>query len=431
MISKRKILIIVIFILFVILMGMLLYYTFFKKPTVPIPEPEVVGPPARLPDITKQEWERMTVEQRMEMGLPAFEWEEPEVVEEIPPAPLIPLEEIVPRIDEVAQGGKTWITPISKMSIMEATLSSDGKNSVYYDKRSGYFYKIDSLGNKELFSDQAFHNVQDINWAPTKDRAILEYPDGFKVMYDFNKKKQYTLPKNWEDFSWNSAGSEIAFKSMSKYEENTWLAIAKPDGSYAKPIEHMGKNADKVTVSWSPNNQVIAFSETGDPRGTWEQEILLIGQHQENFKSLVIDGRGLEVDWSPIGDKISYSVYSGDNNYNPRLYIVNAQGEQIGKDRIDTGLNTWAHKCTFNNTGLYVYCAAPRDLPEGSGMIPEIGQFARDDFYKINARTGKVTFLAEGAMGGYNVKNIYLSDDQQYLYFTDKNTGTLRHIRLK
>ena len=410
----------------------LLWLVFFRpavppvRPALPI-EKEVVPP--RLP-VAREAWEKMTYEERVRLGLPPTEWTEEVVPPEVAP-PVSPVEVVVPEIDEVAEGRKTWVNPVSAEPALAATLSIDGKNSFYYDKDQGKFYKIDSLGNKELLTDQSFYNVEEVNWAPTKDRAVLTYPDGFKIMYDFDRKKQYTLPKNWEDFSWDPSGARIAFKSTSRYPENNWLAIARPDGSQAQPIEHMGDNADKVVVSWSPNNQVIAFSATGAPRGAWEQEILLIGQYGENFKSLVVDGRGFEPEWSPAGDKIAYSVYSVESGYQPRLYIVNAQGADIGTGKINLNLATWAHKCTFNKSGATLYCGVPRDLPEGVGLIPELATRIRDDFYKIDVATGEISFLAEGAMGGYDVEKIYLSDDESLLYFVDKNMGRLRYIRLK
>ena len=419
----------IIFLIVLVILAGLIWFVFFRqKPVVvqPTPEKPITEQPARLP-VTRSQWEVMTIEERGRQGLPLSEWPAEGVVTETPVAP----EKITPEIDEVASGGRTWINTISDDVVQNATLAGDGQSNIYYDKTGGHFYKIDNLGNKELLTDQIFYNVDNINWAPTKDRAILEYPDGFKVMYDFDQKKQYTLPKNWENFSWDSSGSHFAFESTSQYSENNWLATSRADGSEAKPIEHIGENADKVTVSWSPNNQVVAFSATGDPRGAWEQEILLIGQNGENFKSLVIDGRGFESKWSPIGDKIVYSVYSADSNYQPKLYLVNAQGEEIGSDKIDLKLATWADKCAFNNNGSALYCAVPKNLPEGSGLITDLAANTRDDFYKIDAVTGQVSFLAEGAMGGYNVGDIYLSSDESTLYFVDKDTSHLRSIKLK
>ena len=423
----KKILIIILFILVIIGIGVLLYVIFLKKPVVSPPitpvEEEKVQP--RLPS-TKESWETMTIQERLQKGLPALEWPSEEL-EEI----TAPIERVVSEIDEVANGRETWITPVSNQPVKGASLSADGINSVYYDPESGQFYSMDRFGNKELLSDQVFYNIDTINWSPKKNKAIIQYPDGFKVMYDFDKKKQYTLPKNWEDFSWDNAGSKIAFKSIGEYAENSWLAIASPDASQAKPIEHLGDNADKVTVSWSPNNQIVAFSSTGDPRGTWEQEMILIGQNQENFRSLIIDGRGFEPKWAPQGDKLVYSVYSADSSYQPRLYLVNSQVDEIGNDKKNLNLMTWAHKCAFNQTGNTLYCAVPKELPEGAGLVLELGEDARDDFYKIDVASGRVSFLAEGAMGGYNVEEMYLSDDEAYLYFIDKKFQKLRYIKLK
>jgi len=427
--KTKKILIIVGFIILVLLLAFLLYLVFFKKPIViePLVEPPTEVLP-RLP-VSREEWERMTVSERIQQDLPLVEY---------PKEDLLPIETIsaesemiVAQIDEVAQGRKTWVSPVLIDPVKAAVLSANGDTSIYYDPQTGYFYETDYLGNKTLMSDQVFYDVQNINWAPSKDRAIIEYPDGFKVMYDFNKGKQYTLPNNWEDFSWGPAGNRIAFKATSRYPENNWLSVSSADGSQAKPIEHLGDNADKVTMSWSPNNQIIAFSATGSPRGAWEQEMLLIGQNNENFKSLIIDGRDFEPKWSPKGDKLVYSVYSAEFDYQPRLYIVDGQVDSPGANKKVLNLTTWAHKCAFNNDGSFLYCAVPKELPEGAGLVKELAEGIRDDFYKINTETGSISFLAEGAMGGYNVESIYISEEEDYLYFVDVDSQRLRYIQLK
>jgi len=424
--DKRKIFLIIGFLVVVAGLGWLIWLIFFQPapPVMPIvPEEEEVIP--RLP-VSRTEWERMTIKERETAGLPKFEWPEEEEAPEV-----LPEEITVPKIDQVAEGGRTWVNPVSTDPVQAPILAADGEHSLYYNREEGRFYQIDVQGHKELLTEERFYNLENINWAPTKDRAILEYPDGFKVMYDFDQDKQYTLPKNWEEFSWDPVGSRLAFKATSDYPENNWLAVSKADGSQAEPVEHMGDNADKVTVSWSPNNQVIGFSATGEPRGTWEQEILLLGKNQENFKSLVIDGRGFEPEWSPQGDKIAYSVYSADSGYQPRLYLVDGDPASIGANKIELNLATWAHKCAFNDSGSTLYCAVPRELPEGAGLVPELGDETEDDFYKIDVATGEINFLAEGAMGGYDVEDIYVSDDEKYLYFVDQDMGRLRYIQLE
>lgn len=423
----KKTLIIFIFVLVAIGLALALYLTFFKPapklPPVAIPPVEV---PLRLP-VSREDWERMTVEQRERLGLPRTEW--PEEVPEVIPAPEIPPE--IEEISEVAQGGATWFYPVSNEAVKDAELARDGQNSVYYQKETGKFYEITSDGEKKLLTDQIFPNAEKIIWSPVKDKAIIEFPDGFKVMYDFSKKKQVSLPKEWYEFSFNPSGKEISFKTESKYPEDRWLAVANPDGTGAKAIEHMGDNADKVIVSYSPNNQIIAFSRTGNPRGAFEQEILLIGKYGENFPALIVDGRGFEPVWSPQGDKILYSAYSDETNYNPVLYVVDGTPENAGQGKINSGLQTWAHKCTVSYSGDTAYCAVPRNLPQGAGLVPELADNVKDDFYKVDLKTGRSSFLAEGAFGAYNVSKVFLSSDEKYLYFVDKDLGRLRYVRLK
>lgn len=423
--SKKKVIGIILFIFSVFGLAYLLYFVFFKPkvPVTPPPEKPTVIKPAKLP-VTKEKWEKMTYQERKKAGLPVYQWpEKKEIFPELKPEVL--------EIDKVAKGRKTFVNPVSSDFVSGATISADGLTSIYYNKSDGRFYQIDENGRKRLLSEKVFYNVKDIKWSPTKDKAIIEYPDGFKIVYDFQREKQYSLPKNWSDFSWNSTGSMFAFKSIGRHPENNWLSIALPDGTRARAIEPMGENADKVIVSWSPNNQVIAFSETAEPKGTWTHEVLLIGLHGENFKSLVVDGRRFEPKWSPKGDKIIYSVYSPKTDFKPNLYIVNAQSDEIGTGLIDTGLKTWASKCTFNSSGTVLYCAVPKNLPEGAGMLPELAKDTSDDFYKIDVLTGEKMLLAETAFGEYNVKEIYLSSDETKLYFVDGNTGQLSFIRLK
>ncbi len=434
--SKKKIILIILFILTAIGLAYLIYIVFFKPAPAPpevVPPEKVEAPPPRLP-VSREQWERMTIKERAEQGLPLYEWEEEALPPTAPakpevPSPLAP-EKAAPEISEIAQGGKTWVMLVDKEETKFATLAADGKNSIFYNPKEGKFYKIDLEGNKTLLTEDTFPNVKNIYWSPTKDKAILEFPDGFKITYNFKTKKQYTLPNNWKEFSWSPDGSRIAFKLMGEYPETTWLAVSLPDGSNARAVEHMGDNADKVIVDWSPNHQVVAFSKTGEARGEFEQEILFIGQYHQNWPGLIVDGRGFKPKWSPSGDKLLYSVYSPNSGYRPELYLVNGRGRDIGTGKIKLGIFTWPHKCAFNKDGSYLYCAVPRDMPFGVGLVPELKGLEIDDFYKIDTSTGHASFLAEGAMGGYDVSQIYISDDESLLYFVDKR-GKLRYIKLK
>ncbi|HRY36819.1 MAG TPA: hypothetical protein P5230_03015 [Candidatus Magasanikbacteria bacterium] len=311
------------------------------------------------------------------------------------------------------------VTKLIEQPVSYTAINNKNGELRFYNENDGKFYKVENDGAVQKLSDKIFYNVSKTTWANGSDKAILEFPDQNKIIYNFEEDKQYTLPKHWEEFSFSPDDDKIAAKSIGYSEDNRWLLTVKDDGTGTSLIEPMGNNADKVTVSWSPNRSVIAFSKTGgNDLGTYRKEILLIGQNQENFKSITVEGLGFESQWSPNGEKLLYSVYSPNSNYKPELWITNASGEKIGSGRELLKLNTWANKCTFADNNI-LYCAVPRTLPQGAGISPSIANGTLDDLYKIDLSTGLKSPIDLG--GDYSIKNIYFDKTASKLFFSDYN----------
>lgn len=333
---------------------------------------------------------------------------------------------------DIANGGST----ISKNVIKYPTLNSiiSGNNLITFNKEDGGFYKLDSItGVSQLMTENKFKGAQNIIWSPTSDKTIIEFPDGSNIMYDFNKNKQYTLPKDWYNFSFQKDGEKIAFLIDSNMYKGRWLSIADPDGSKLSAIEPLGNNADRVIVDYSPNEQMIAMSRTGEAIGGLNQQILLIGLNNENFKALDVYGRGFHPIWTPAGDKVVYDAYNSETSYNPNLWVVNAGPGNIGTSHKNLGITTWVSKCGFDSTGKFLYCGVPKDtLPPGTGIFPETlddGEFY-DNIYKINIYTGYSQLIAK-PIPNISVESLYVSDDDSILYYKDKKTGYIYNMRLK
>ena len=402
----RNILLISLFVIIVIGAGFAIYIFFFRGPAeeVPITPVDEDGVPiTELPEA--------------EVG------ELPEGVEVVPPSEL----EVA---SPVAIGGLTQIDTITPITaVRNATLSGDGQGMNFYDVNSGQFNKVLADGTIQTLSDEVFYNVDDITWSGDGNSAILEYPDGSNVVYDFQTKQQVTLPKHWEDFDFSPQGDQIVSKSMGLDPDNRWLIVSDRDGSNAEAIEPLGNNADKVQVSWSPNNQVIATSRTGQPMGINQQQVLLVGKNQENFPGLVVEGWGFDYEWSPTGDRMMYDVYNMDSGYNPTLWIVDASGGNTGLNRRYLKVNTWADKCSFSGNTT-IYCAVPDYLPEGAGLQPELADDIPDTIYKIDTATGKKTIIGKPEDAS-TIKQLSISDDGKYLFYIDQLTDRLNKMQLK
>jgi hypothetical protein len=335
----------------------------------------------------------------------------------------------------VANGGATFVSAVTSGPANGATVNLATGDLQYYDKSTGLFYKVSADGaSKNPLTTDAYPDVQSVNWAPNGTQAILAFPDGSKVLYDFTNKKQSTLPSELNNFSFSPQSDQIAAKYLDPQNtDNQWLIISKPDGTQSQTTEHLGSNADKVTVSWSPNNQIVAAYAKSVNAG--QQEIIFLGTNNENFQSVNVNGRGYTPVWSPDGRKILYSVYSPLTDDNPHLFMMSGAPESLGSGMVDVGLDTSADKCSFAASGTAIYCAVPYYYNSGSGAQPSLSAGIPDNIYKIDLRTGTVTLVARPVDDQKNQRfsatNLQVAADESSLFFTDAITGTIQQVRLR
>lgn len=399
----KKVLMALLMLVVVIAVGAALYFLFFVGPAVPPEEGEVgevVTPGVGLP--TAQPGAPITPTAPPEIGLP--------------------------EVDTVAQGGITAVTPVVPAATGSATLGTNGTLN-YYNKGDGKFYRVMPDGTVKSLSNKAFINVDKATFAPNGNSAIIEYPDGANIFYDFNSGRQVTLPQHWEDFDFSPQGDRIISKSVGIDPDSRYLVTSAPDGSGARAFWELGENQDKVQVNWSPNNQIIATSETGRAFGLDRQEIYFVGLNNENFKSMVVEGLDFRPQWAPDGEQLLYSVAGSLSDWKPLLWVVDASGDNIGLNRRIVNVNTWADKCTYSGNDT-LYCAVPTDLPRGAGLQPAVADTIPDEIYRIDMTTGLQTRVAIPE-GNHTVEDIMITPDGSKLYFTDKGTGVLNEIKLQ
>lgn len=406
--KKKRIIFAIIFIIVCIGIGYLLYRVFFYK------EPETY-----LPDGTNIPGEQIGTELPTagEIGEDITDYEMPEE---------LPSSDYTPSLELEAE--PEIVTKKIDSSVSNLTIDQNKDTINFYNENDGKFYRLKNDGTVVSMSDKVFYNVDAVTWAPTTNQAILEYPDGSNIYYNFDTNKQVTLPTYWEDFSFASQGDKIAAKSIALAPENRWLITSNPDGKNVSYVEHMGENANKVIVDWSPTRQFVALSTTGEPLGGDRQEVLFVGQNGENFPSIIVEGYGLDTKWSPTGEKLLYNIYSDRENYKPELWITDVGVDNMGANRTALEINTWVDKCTFADS-RFLYCAIPQTLPTGSGFAPAVADYTPDNIYKIDLKTGIKTYISTGD-DSYTVDSISVSPDQKTLYFTDKNQSGLLSINL-
>jgi len=329
---------------------------------------------------------------------------------------------------DIARGGLTNVVDYGDQAVQDFTAGPG--DAVFYNKDASQFFRLDGTRAVPL-SDQKFFNVESVTWAQNLDKAIMEYPDGSNIIYDFTTERQITLPHELTDFSFNSNGESIAGKWFGDTDDENWLMVGDANGSNFQLVEPLGDRGHNVEVAHSPNDQVIALVR--EPVDANTQSVLPIGVYGENFKSFNVDGLKFESEWSPVGNALLYNVTTADNNYNPELWLTTGDTQTLGTSHLNLQLNTRAEKCAFSSSGTSIYCAESTNLPRGSGLYPELARGLPDAFFRIDLNSGQKIPLAipVGSQTAYTAESVFLSGDESQLFFVDEITGRLHSIRLK
>ncbi|MFZ5365243.1 MAG: hypothetical protein ACOZBH_03575 [Patescibacteria group bacterium] len=395
--------------------GFGIYYLFFKAPAEEAPIPSEPTIPGGLPAVPGETPAGQVIQPGEEGALPVTPTAAVTKIE----APVTP--------STIARGGVTKVTINHANNVLSASVAQGQTNPFIYNRQDGFFYEINPFGTLTKISNISYPNVENVSWDPKGNQAILEFPDGTNILYDFKTKKQSTLPKSWQDFTFNGDGTKIAFKDINLNLDYNWLAIANPDGSAQKYIEPLLDKSARVEPNWSASGHVVAtYYKAKDSTTT---SIYLIGQNNENFQTIEAKGFGVQAMWVPDGKRMIYNSYDAESDNKPVLHIVDAYGDRIGYNNNSLNLNTWIDKCTFQGAGT-MYCAVPKYLSENAGFQPSIANDIPDYIYKIDLNSGAKTILAEPELA-YTIDSMNVSQDGKYLYFKDKNTGSLNYIQLK
>lgn len=297
----------------------------------------------------------------------------------------------------------------------------------YYNSADGRFYRIDGDGDSVRLSDRVFPDIADATFASDGSKAVIEFPDASKIVYDFEAETQITLPKHWEDFAFSADSDSFVAKSIGLDPANRWLVLAASDGSSARLIEPLGENADKVTVSVSPDSSILAFSATAEPVGFDTRDLLPIGPNGENLKAMRIEGFDFIPQWSPDGKRLVYSTASSIDDFMPAIWVTRADGNQVGGSRVKLNVRTWADKCTFAGPDV-MYCAEPRSLPSGAGLQRDIANDTPDRLLRIDLVSGSTRTVSPEEFG-VTVRSLTVSDDGSELFVVGQS-GAISKVEL-
>lgn len=381
----KKILIILIVILIIVLAGLLIYNFLIKKPAQP-------GEGGNLPGAGEQG----------------------------------PGEQ--PPIDQPQPEAK--IKAISQEPVFSPTITSDKNQVIYYSRSNGNVWKSDFDGNNlSQVSDANLDNLIKVVWSPDKNNVITVFQDNLenisKYFYSHVTKQVLPLNRYINYITWSPDSKKIAYQYQNDATGINTINTSNPDGTKYNVV--LNTRMKNLIVEWPQGTDIFLREK---PSGLAQSSLYSINSVTKTFNKIISDVYGFSVKWSSKGDKILYSK-TNQNGRNIGIFAA----DRNGTNEKAAEATTLVEKCTWSQDIRYAYCAIPKNIIDAKILPDDFykGTFVGDDgFYKINVEISEKTNLFEGKTinGTYDATDLFLSPNEDYLFFINKGDGLLYSIEL-
>lgn len=324
--------------------------------------------------------------------------------------------------DETADGEalEAALLQIVKKSIWGATLTADGGRIIYYVRAGGKLETVDFAGGTpEQISPLTIVGIFDVVWQKAKRYNIVSYLEETTVKRFISATATTSivfLPDGVRSFNFSPDSRSLAY--LLQKSEMTQLVTAAEDGK--NPRVALETAIPDFSLVWIAPKKILLQST---PSNKSSGVAYLFDTGTKTLEKIFSGVRGNMTIASHDGNALLTSFIENDGR--AALLLTNQKGENARM----VAPATLAEKCVFAKNAKTLYCAISQesaDLPDGWLR----GDLAlQDQFVRIPLET--LTAEAVSDKTQIDAINIFLSPDEQYLFFQDKNDLTLWRLRLK
>lgn len=266
-------------------------------------------------------------------------------------------------------------------------------------------------------------------WSPAGEKAlVLLEQDGVSRWYlaDALGRTVVSLKAEISSPTWTSLGDRIFYLYTDAVTRRTALNSAKPDGSDWKELVPVASK--DLFLSAIPKSASVAFWNR--PNAFEETNLSSFTPSGSGAKKLLSGKFGADYLWSPSGDRLLVSATLTKGGSEIGLNIANANGGEFHTVQVPT----FVQKAAWAKDGKTLYYALPLLIPSGA-ILPNdyFGKsiHTTDSFWKMDVETGKKDrIIGNEEMAGkdFDSMDLFLSPDERYLFFTNRNDGHLYRI---
>lgn len=316
-------------------------------------------------------------------------------------------------------------------SVLGAVLGSD-QTLYYYSFDDQSLKKATSEGkNKTVLMSNLPGEATRILWSAKKDKVLLllKQSGGGTLWYSANLGNKSLTPLKGEisRLAWDNLGEKLFYQYTDPATKKRTLNMAAHDGSDWKKLADIG--ASDFFLSSVPQSSTVSFWPRPDANQATAVEI--INTSGEERRALFAPLFGGDALWSPNGESL---LVSGSDGVAGQGFSLRVWSEKSGALK-NLGIPTLISKTTWSRDNRTLFYALPGALPEGA-VLPNdyFGKplYTKDTFWKVDIATGKKTRLLElkESTETLDSSDLSLSENEEYLYFTDRVSKRLYRIEL-
>ncbi len=283
--------------------------------------------------------------------------------------------------------------------------------------------------NKQTLLSNLPGAVERLVWSPNRTQVLLALRQGTSLRWhhlNIATKSLTPLKTAISRVAWSQNGEKIYYQYLSANGERS-LDVADPSGSNFSTLTKIGR-LDHFVASIPQSNRVAIWTRPNGLEATVLESVTQTGTEK---KTLLTNRYGTDYLWSPNGKYILFSSVRTQSGADLSLSIMNENGGEIR----DLGIPTMVSKAVWAKDSKTIYYALPGNLP-GTSVLPndyyQTPLYSEDTFWKIDIETGQKSRVLELEEAGpaLDSSDLFLSNKEDYLFFTDRKSRRLYRIEL-
>lgn len=330
--------------------------------------------------------------------------------------------------------GKNFVlTKLSLASVSGATYARG--RVVYVDRATGNIYEINPDGEeRNRVSNTTIPKIFETHFSASGDNFILRYlssDNGDESVRNFLAGFGGVISTSTAiSIDGIFLPSDISSVAISPQEDKIFYTYKQGEYTIGITADFHDKKQKQIFSSpfgeWSvlwPSKNIITLLTR--PSGKADGFFYSLDVKTGKFTKILGKIDGLDAKMDASGENVIYSE-AGQNSVKTGVYNLKKN------EKNEFSLSTLAEKCVFSNTSAYVYCAVPISLPVA--LYPDEWYQGLVSFSDIIWRidlSDMSTEILSGIENDFDATNLFLSSNEDYLFFINKKDSSLWSLRVK